>query len=171
MMAPWFQHAQLLYTALNEATAVLRAPIDRIEVVPGKILFSAKRKVLLWSRTKMLAISYQYIASSSEALGASPRLLLNGKSATTFNAVPREMRTAPQPWDERKELLYAAISKATYALQAGIDRIEVGSDKIRLQADRKELAISYQYADNPGGRPAPRGFLLDGEDYWECFKS
>jgi hypothetical protein len=170
MIAPWFERAKLLYAALDKAASALRAPIDRIEVTPREILFRAETKVLFWVRTKRLTISYRYVASSSSNPGSSPQLLLNGKETLTFTAVPRTGRTALQPWDERRELLNATISKATYALKASIDRVEVNSDKVQLRAGGEELAISYQYAGNSSGHPASRGFLLDGEDYWECFK-
>jgi len=121
--------------------------------------------------TKRLTISYRYVASSSSNPGASPQLLLDGKETCTFTAVPRADRTALQPWDERRELLNATISKATSVLRAPIDRIEVKSDKVLLRAGSEELAISYQYVKNPRGSLKPHGFLLDGKDYWECFES
>jgi hypothetical protein len=42
--------------------------------------------------------------------------------------------------------------------------------KVLLPARSKELAISYQFVKNPMERLKPRGFLLDGEDYQECFE-
>lgn len=168
-MAPWFEHAQLLYAAIRKANVVLQAPIDRIEVASGKILFRARTKILFWASTKKLTIRYQYIANPSTNLGASAKLLLDGENTLPFNAQPRTDRTALPPWGEREELLNATISKATLVLKALIDRIEVTSDKVLFWADTKELTISYQYVDNPSGHLRSRGFLLDGEDYWECF--
>jgi hypothetical protein len=98
MIAPWFERAQLLYAALDRATSVLGAPIDRIEVTPRKVLFWAETKVLFWARTKRLTISYRYVASAGSNPGSSPQLLLNGKETLTFTAVPRAHRTALQPW-------------------------------------------------------------------------
>ncbi len=67
--------------------------------------------------------------------------------------------------------MYAAISKATTALQAPIDRIEVTPDKSStMRRDPEEVAIAYQFVANPTGPMKPRGFLLDGDDYWECFE-
>ena len=133
-MAPWHERTQLLYAVLEKATSVLRAPIDRIEVTPLEVRFRARTKVLFWAMTRKLTISYRYVASSSSNPGASPQLLLDGKETCTFTAVPRADRTALQPWDERRELLNATISKATSVLRAPIDRIEVNSDKVLLRA-------------------------------------
>jgi hypothetical protein len=155
-MAPWHERTQLLYAVLEKATSVLRAPIDRIEVTPLEVRFRARTKVLFWAMTKRLTISYRYVASSSP--GASPQLLLDGKETCTFTAVPRADRTALQPWDERRELLNATISKATSVLRAPIDRIEVNSDKVLLRAGSEELAISYQYVKNPRGSLNLMGF-------------
>jgi hypothetical protein len=65
----------------------------------------------------------------------------------------------------------ASISKASSVLKAPIDRIEVAVDKVLLWAGARELAVSYTYVENPKDRLKPRGFLLDGEDYWECLES
>ena len=171
-MAPWFVQAQLLYAAIDKAAPVLRAPIDRIEVTSGKILFRASaRKILFWARTRKLAISYRYVADPCPNPGASAQLLLDGEATTLFNAVPRTNRVALPPWGERQELLNAAICKSTSALQAPIDRVEVTRDKILLRAGTGEFAISYQYVDNPRQYGMSPGFLLDGVDYWECFRT
>jgi len=103
-------------------------------------------------------------------LGASPSLLLDGKEPAEFDTNLRASHTTLPPWREREELLYASISKAAMKLQASIDRIEVTPDQVRLGAGPKEVAINYQLVANPNGSLKPRGFLLDGQDYWECFK-
>ena len=146
----------------------LGAPIDRIDLIAKKIVFRARSRFLFWARTRRLAISYKYIASRSGYPGASPSLLLNGENTYLFNAVPRQHPALP-PWGERQELLYAAISKSTAVLHDPIDRIEVTPDKILFRAGDKELAISYQYVEKARGDRTVRGFMLDGEDYWECF--
>lgn len=169
-IAPYYEQARLLNAAIRKAARILRAPIDRVEVAPGKVLFCASRRVLFWTGTKKLAISFQYVASSSPMPGAFPSLLLDGEKSAEFDTAPRAGHTKLPRWREREELLDAAISKATTVLQAPIDRIEVTPDKVLLRAGSKEVAISYQFVANPNGRLKPRGFLLDGHDYWECFK-
>jgi len=119
---------------------------------------------------KKLAISFQYVANPSPMPGASPTLLLDGDEPVEFDPGPRAGHTKLPLWREREELIDAAISKATTVLQAPIDRIEVTPDRVLLGAGSKEVAISYQFVANPNGRQKPRGFLLDGDDYWECFK-
>ena len=169
-IAPWYEQAKLLHTVTRKAALFLKRPIDRIDVTAGKVLFRADTKFVFWTRTKKLTISYQYVASQSPNPGASPQLLLDGEEPAHFDAAPRAGHAALPPWREREELLHASISKATTVLQAPIDRIEVTPDKVLLRAGSKELAISYQFVKNPKERLKPRGFLLDGEDYWECFE-
>jgi hypothetical protein len=164
-IAPWYEQAKLLYAATRKAALFLKRPIDRIEVTAGKVLFWADTKVVFWTRTKKLAISYRYVPSQSPYPGASPQLLLDGEEPARFDAAPQAGHAALPPWREREELLYASISKATLVLQASIDRIEVTPDKVLLRAGSKELAISYQFVKNPKGWLKPRGFLLDGEDH------
>ena len=119
--------------------------------------------------TKKLAISLQYVANPSPMPGASPSLLLDGDEPAEFDGLRAGHAKLP-PWREREELIDAAISKATTTLQAPIDRIEVTPDKILLGAGSKKVAIAYQFVANPNGPMKPRGFLLDGDDYWECFE-
>jgi hypothetical protein len=169
-IAPYYQRARLLNAAIRKAAPVLRAPIDRVEVASGQVLFWARRRVLFWAGTKKLAISFQYVANPSPMLGTSPTLLLDGEKPAEFDTGPRAGHAKLPRWREREELVHAAISKATTVLQAPIDRIEVTPDRVLLGAGSKELAISYQFVANPNGRMKPRGFLLDGGDYWECFE-
>ena len=71
------------------------------------------------------------------------------------------------------QLLSAAIAKATSALGAPIDRIEVfsrnilfwTSHKIRFRAGRRRLTISYRYAADTSGYPgASASLYLNGEE-------
>ncbi len=165
-MAPYYEQAQLLNAAIRKAAPILRAPIDRVEVAPGKVLFWARRR--FWLGTKKLAISFRYVANPSPMPGSSPTLLLDGDEPAEFDGLRAGHAKLP-PWREREELIDAAISKATTTLQAPIDRIEVTPDSVLLGAGSKEVAISYQFVANPSGLK-PRGFLLDGQDYWECFE-
>jgi hypothetical protein len=167
-MAPWYQHERLLHAAIRKAAAVLRAPIDRIEVTPGKVLFRAQTFPIP-GKTRQLTISYRYIANPSPSLGASAHLLLDGEEPSRSDDAPRAGHARLPHWREREELLQASVSKATAVLNACIDRVEVAPGKVMLFAAASELAISYQYVKNPNGWLKPRGFLLDGEDYWECF--
>jgi hypothetical protein len=168
-IAPWYEQALLLYATSRKAAFVLKRPIDRIRVTAGKVSFWADTKILFWTRTKKLTISFQYVASQSSNPGASPELLLDGEASDRFDAAPWPHAALP-PWRAREELLHASIRKSTRVLQAPIDRIEVTPDRVLLWADSKELAISYEFVRDPKDRLS-QGFLLDGEDYWECFKS
>jgi len=161
-IAPWFRHQRLLSAAIRKAAPVLKAPIDRIEAASDQILIQAG--------TKELTICFQYVANPSPSLGASPQLLLDGEEPSGSDAAPRAGQAALPRWREREELLHAAISKATPLLIASINRIEVTADQVLLRAGSMELAISYRFVKNPNGWLKPRGFLLDGQDYWECFK-
>jgi hypothetical protein len=170
-MAPWYEHAELLYAAVRKAAFVLRAPIDRVEVTSGKVRFWCETKILFWPITKKLTINYRYVDNPRRNPGAAPSLLFDGENTPRFSAQPRTNRAALPSWGEREELLNATISKATLCLRAEIDRIEVTSDQVLFWAGTTELAVAYQYLDKPSERLKCRGFLIDGEDYWECFKT
>jgi hypothetical protein len=166
---PWFENERLLHAALRKAASTLRAQIDRLEIIPGKVLFRVETKFLFWTRTKELAVSYQFIADPTPVLGPSPKLLVDGVEPEPPTG-RMAGRTALPRWGEREELLHASISKATMRLSASVDRAAVSPDKVLVGAGSQELAIFYQFVTNPKGTPKPRGFLLDGEDYWECFR-
>lgn len=170
-MAPWFVQQKLLHDAVRKAALVLKRPIDRIEVTADKILIRADTKAPFWRRTKELTISYQYVADGSQSPGASLKWLLDGEKPARFDDIPRAGHAMLPPWREREELLHASISKGTTGLLAPIDRIAVTPDQILLGAGSAELAIAYRFVKSPGGRQKPRGVLLDGEDYWQCFES
>jgi hypothetical protein len=165
-MAPQYERARLLNYAIGKATRILQAPIDRVEVSSDQILFWARSRILFWARTKKLAIFFQYPPDPSRMPGLPP-LLLDGEAPTHSDDAPHAGPMALPRWAEREELLDACISKAATKLQASIDRIEVTKDKVMLGAGPKEITISYRYVRNPKGSLKPRGFLLDGEDYWD----
>jgi len=68
-IAPYYEQARLLNAAIRKAALTLQAPIDRVEVASGKVLFWARRRVPFWGGTKKLAISFQYVANPARCSG------------------------------------------------------------------------------------------------------
>jgi hypothetical protein len=135
---PWFENERLLHAALRKAASTLRAQIDRLEIIPGKVLFRVETKFLFWTRTKELAVSYQFIADPTPVLGPSPKLLVDGVEPEPPTG-RMAGRTALPRWGEREELLHACISKATMRLNASVDRATVSSDKVLAGTGSQEL--------------------------------
>ncbi len=59
------------------------------------------------------------------------------------------------PEHERMELLRVAIGRATDALNAPLDRVDVANARVNCRAGRRQVAMAY--ADAPGGRTDPVG--------------
>lgn len=170
-ISPSYVNAQLLFAAIDKATSALGAPIDHIEVFSRKILFWTFHKIRFRAGRRRFTISYRYVADTGGSLGASASLFLDGERTAVFTPAPWAERTVLPPWEQRRVLLNAAITKATRSFNdAPIDYVEVTSDKVLFGSNTKELAISYEYVERPVGRMTLRGFLLDDQDYWECFK-
>ena len=170
-MSPSYVNAQLLFAAIDKATSALGAPIDRIEVFSRKILFWTLHKIRFRAGSRRFTISYRYVADTGGSLGASASLFLDGEETAVLTPAPWAERTVLPTWERRRVLLNAAITKATRSFNdAPIVYVEVTSDKILFRSNTKELAISYQYVERPVGRMTSREYLLDGQDYWECFK-
>ena len=71
------------------------------------------------------------------------------------------------PHHERASLLGAAIERATDALQAPIDRVEVQDGRIVCAAGDRAITLSYQYAQGGELDPATGRFTaFPGSGSW-----
>jgi hypothetical protein len=72
------------------------------------------------------------------------------------------------PEHERMELLSVAIERATFALNAPIDRIEVTSTHVSCWAGPKKVTLSYAYAQGGELDPATGRFMpTPGSGTWQ----